>query len=368
MKTVAVSDLCEVNPKHPEGIVDDERVAFVGMAQLDDVTATASDEEQRPFSEVSKGFTPFMNGDVLLAKITPCFENCKIGQAKTSTQVAAGSTEFHVLRAGPQLNDRYLLHFLRQPWIRKLGELRMTGSGGQRRVPERFMDELEIPLPSLEEQKRIAAILDAADNLRTKRRQALTKLDTLTQAIFHDMFGDPRGNPRGWEVRQLGTLVDLSWGNTSITKAAYVNDGVPAYSASGRDGYLPAAEHDGEGIVLSAIGARCGRCFYVEGGPWTAIKNTITITPRGDSPISVRFLHHLANMDDFWPSRGGAQPFIGLGAARDTLAISPPLKLQALFEERVSSITALQTLMRGHQSEIEDLFASLQQRAFRGEL
>ena len=71
----------------------------------------------------------------------------------------------------------------------------MTGSAGQRRVPEYFLADLDIPCRSLPEQRRIAAILDRADALRAKRRAALAQLDTLAQSIFIDMFGDPATNP-----------------------------------------------------------------------------------------------------------------------------------------------------------------------------
>ncbi|MBK7625243.1 MAG: restriction endonuclease subunit S [Kineosporiaceae bacterium] len=148
--------------------------------------------ETRRFSDVSTGYTLFENGDLLVAKITPCFENNKIGQARLSHAVGVGSSEFHVVRPNRKLvDDRYLLHFLRQDRVRIDGERRMTGSGGQRRVPPAFLRDLEVPLMPLDEQRRIAAILDRADALRAKRRQALLLLNDVPQAIYYDMFGDP---------------------------------------------------------------------------------------------------------------------------------------------------------------------------------
>src|SRR5207253_2857111 len=107
--------------------------------------------------QVSKGYTFFRDGDLLLAKITPCFENGKIAQATLNHELGVGSTEFHVIRPDRmRVSDRFLLRFLRQPRIRLSGERRMTGSAGQRRVPEAFISELELPLPPLEERRRIA--------------------------------------------------------------------------------------------------------------------------------------------------------------------------------------------------------------------
>jgi restriction endonuclease S subunit len=95
-----------------------------------------------------------------------------------------------LVRPREKANARYLLWFLRQRWIRREGELRMTGSGGQRRVPEAYLRDFRIPLPSLDEQKRVAVILDQVDALRAKRREAIALLDDLAQSIFLDIFGD----------------------------------------------------------------------------------------------------------------------------------------------------------------------------------
>jgi type I restriction enzyme S subunit len=84
----------------------------------------------------------------------------------------------------------------------------MTGSAGQRRVPAHFLSTFEIPLPTFDEQKRIAEILDRAEALRSGRRAALALLDELTQSIFLDMFGDPIPNPKGWPMMKLEEVAE----------------------------------------------------------------------------------------------------------------------------------------------------------------
>ena len=106
-----------------------------------------------------KGYTPFKHRDILVAKITPCFQNGKIGIANLATEFGFGTTEFHILRTKEDLLPEYLTAFLRQRHVLLAGEKQMTGSGGQRRVPKAFLEQLNIPLPSLGEQKRIAEIL-----------------------------------------------------------------------------------------------------------------------------------------------------------------------------------------------------------------
>lgn len=202
----SLSDVAEINPRFDRSQFEslDELATFVPMASVSEESGAITSEEHRPISDVLKGFTPFADRDVLVAKITPCFENGKIAHARISNRIGFGSTEFHVIRPFPErLDDRYLFHFLRQQRIRTEGERRMTGSAGQRRVPKAFLESLNIPAPSLVEQRRIAAILDRADALRAKRREAIAKLDQLLQSVFLDMFGDPRLNPRGFPVRKL---------------------------------------------------------------------------------------------------------------------------------------------------------------------
>jgi type I restriction enzyme S subunit len=105
------------------------------------------------------------------------------------------------------LNGRYLFQLLKRPDVRTEGAGKMKGAAGQRRVPAEFFGSLQIPLPPLDEQKRIAAILDAADALRTKRRESLAQLDALLQSTFLTLFGDPVENPMGWPQSELGDLV-----------------------------------------------------------------------------------------------------------------------------------------------------------------
>ncbi|MGQ0502973.1 MAG: restriction endonuclease subunit S [Panacagrimonas sp.] len=204
-----LADVAEIGPGFDRALMrnPDELVSFVPMANVSEVSGSITSEDSRALSEVLKGFTPFQDRDLLVAKITPCFENGKIAHARIKTRFGFGSTEFHVVRPrADKLDDRYLFHFLRQPKIRESGERRMTGSGGQRRVPKAFLAELIIPLPPLPEQRRIAAILDKADALRAKRRQAIAKLDQLLQSVFLDMFGDPVTNPKGWPIRAIADL------------------------------------------------------------------------------------------------------------------------------------------------------------------
>lgn len=203
-----LGDVASVNPRTASKPHPDEVVSFVPMADLDATNARTTSGTDRAFGDVATGFRIFRDGDILLAKITPSFENNKIGQAQLARPVGVGSTEFHVIRPLDTLCDaRYLLHFLRQDWIRLEGERKMTGSGGQRRVPQKFLERLPLPLPPLDEQRRIAAILDRASELRQVVDRALDRLDVIEDAAFIKTFG----SPRTWSARwHMGTIGDLA--------------------------------------------------------------------------------------------------------------------------------------------------------------
>jgi type I restriction enzyme S subunit len=143
LQRVPISEVAEVNPRLRSKPRQDELVSFVPMAAVSEKTVSIESPVDRPFAEVAKGFTPFERGDVIVAKITPCFENGKMAYAVDLPRaVGAGSTEFHVLRPKPSLNGAYLFHMLRLPAVRADGARKMQGAAGQRRVPAGFFASL----------------------------------------------------------------------------------------------------------------------------------------------------------------------------------------------------------------------------------
>jgi len=132
--------------------------------------------------------------------------------------------------------------------------------------------------------------------------------------------------PSSWRRSRLGDIADLNWGDTSVTKSSYVNTGFRAYSASGSDGFLPYADYDRTGVVVSAIGAECGRTWLAR-GKWSCIKNTLRFWATS-SDVDTEFLYWLTLSHAIWPKRGSAQPFISQGDARAVEVAYPPLSEQ----------------------------------------
>ena len=206
---------------------------------------------------------------------------------------------------------------------------------------------LRVSLPPLVEQKRIAATLVILDDLIENNRRRIEVLEQMAQAIYREWFvrfrypghehatfvDSPLGPiPEGWSVTTVGLLATLAWGDTSKTKASYEASGYVAYSASGPDGFMSTVDHYGEGVVISAIGAQCGKTWFANGS-WSCIKNTLWL--KGIVPLDTRYLYFATNERDFWPRRGAAQPFISLGDARTALVLAPPESLRLRFASAV---------------------------------
>lgn len=206
---VPLGEVCTVNPRaRRHGCSDDTVVTFVPMAAVDPRTGAITIHEERRLAEVANGFTAFEEGDVLFAKITPCMQNGKAALARNLTNgIGRGSTEFYVLRPGHRVLGEYVWHFVRQPRFREAAKRSFTGTAGQQRVPKSFMQNALIPLPSLDEQRRIVDILNRAARIEALRTRAAERLREFVPALFVKMFGDPVENPMGWEVRPFADLV-----------------------------------------------------------------------------------------------------------------------------------------------------------------
>ena len=140
---------------------DDQPVSFIPMAAVEARTGKVDISRVRPYGEVRKGYTPFSEGDVLFAKITPCMENGKVAVARGLTNGSGcGSTEFHVLRPPRCMSGDFFHYYLLQDEFRREAQRHMAGTAGQLRVPAVWLTEAQIPLPPIPEQRRIVAEIE----------------------------------------------------------------------------------------------------------------------------------------------------------------------------------------------------------------
>ena len=285
-----------------------------------------------------------------------------------------------------ELSQAYLGH-----WLDHVTPvLRTKGRGATfLQVSKGDIASLQILLPPLAEQKRIARILDATDALRTKRREALAQLDTLLQSTFLDMFGDPVTNPMGWEQCVVGDVVHAAKDGPHVSPR-YAECGVPFLSTRhikpGKVVWedLKYIDQDEANRQWNKCKPELGDILYTKGGTTGIAARVATSKPfavwvhvallkpivKKVQPIwmeamlnsaycytqSQRYTHGIANRD------------LGLKRMLKIQMFLPPLAQQRGFAAMVESIEQQKASQRAHLSELNTLFASLQSRAFRGDL
>lgn len=299
-----------------------------------------------------------------------------------------------IVRPTQEIERSYLRHWLESQEARSQ-MLGSTVTGTISNLSLSQLGELRVPLPPLEAQRRIAAILDQAETLRTQRRTALALLDSLTQSLFLDMFGDPLTNERGWpDSLTLGEVADIASGVTKGRKLdGKVTREVP---------YLAVANVQDKTLRLE--GLKTIEATEDEISRYRLQKDDLVLTEGGDPDklgrgtlwneelpecihqnhiFRVRLTHaalHPLFLNWLVGSTRGKHYF--LRSAKQTTGIAsinmtqlrsfplllPPLPLQQTFAIRIASIEALKATHRRALAALDALFASLQQRAFAGQL
>lgn len=392
---VKLTEVATVNPRLPKDVDETQEVSFVAMASASEEGRRLT-EEGRVLSETKKGFTYFDKSDVLLSKITPCFENGKsLRPNQIENQVGFGSTEFHVLRADPaKLDSLYLFYMIWSDRFRWLGERSMSGAAGQKRVSADFLKGFEIPLPPLSEQKRIAAILDKADAIRRKRQQAIQLADEFLRAVFLDMFGDPVTNPKGWEVRKLSELIENGPSNGLYRPASEYGRGVRILRIDGFYGGIMSPQDKlkrvsleptevekynlkERSIVINRVNSReyLGKSALVEKlDEVTVFESNMMNFSVYEDIVNPYFLvqqlqtPYIKNQILKSAKDAVNQSSINQNDVKSLEILIPHLSLQTKFEKLCRRFSDSLGLQGKAQLEKEELFSAFSQRAFSGQL
>ena len=333
--------------------------------------------------------------DVMISRIIPHIRRaCVVGPANGHRQIASG--EWIIFR-DERIWPKYLRWLLVGDVFHSAFMRTVSGVGGsllRARPAEVF--KIQIPLPPLAEQKRIAGILDAVDALRAKRREALAQLDTLLQSTFLDMFGELTGN--GWEMvtvedvaRNKNGAIRTGPFGSQLLHNEFVGEGIRVL---GIDNAVANVFREGEprfitpqkyerlrrftvrpGDVLITIMGTCGRCAVVPEDIGVAINTKhlccITLDREKCLPefMHAYFLEHpLARRYLERSAKGAIMAGLNMGIIKALPIPVPPLDLQHRFAAIVESVEHQKASQRTHLAELDTLFASLQSRAFRGDL
>ncbi len=258
---------------------------------------------------------------------------------------------------------------------------------GLKHISKGFINDLEIPLPPLPIQKRIAEILEAADALKRKNQALLKKYDELAQAIFIDMFGDPVKNEKGWEVKRLGEVTTIRRGASPRPINKFIGNDVPwikiGDGTKGGNIYIETTKvkittAGSEKSVLlkpgSLIFANCGvslgfaRILKISGcihDGWLSIEDI------DDKTLNKIFLLKYINfLTDFFRKTApeGTQPNLNSGIMKEHKIILPPIKLQNKFSDLIFAMEESKRKNIAIEKCCENLFQTLIQKAFNGEL
>jgi type I restriction enzyme S subunit len=362
----------DTNPVASElrGLALDTEVSFVPMEAVGecgglDLTQT------KVLDDIGAGYTYFRDGDVVVAKITPCFENGKGALVSGLTNgIAYGTTELHVLRPKTGIDQRYLFYVSQSDGFRRLGEAEMYGAGGQKRVPESFIRNLRHTLPDQAEQRAIATFLDREtaqiDALVEKKQRLIELLQEQRTALITrsvtkglDPFLSMKDSgvewlgeiPAHWEVSRLGTCSVFRAGKAHEPfvdeQGSFICVNSRFISTEGRmikfcTENLTPARKDDVLMVMSDLpnGRALAKAFYVpEGNRYAVNQRVCALSVLRDDP---RFFYYQLNrspgllcLDD-----GINQTHIPNSAFTKLIVVVPPIEEQVEIKEFLDRETA----------------------------
>ena len=330
--------------------------------------------------------------DVMISRIVPHIRRaCVVGPASRHRQIASG--EWIIFR-DERIWPKYLRWLLVGDVFHSAFMRTVSGVGGsllRARPAEVF--KIQIPLPPHPEQRRIAEILDKADTLWAKRRATIAQFDTLTQSIFLDMFGDPATNPKRWPVVTIADICEVKGGKRLPKGEEYSSTPTPHRYIRVMD--LKAGRVDEAELVFLRPEIQAQIAHYVVNFGDVIISIAGSIGLVAPVPATLDGVNLTENAAKLVPLRGVEFDAVFLAAYLQTphaqsqikshvgqvtigkLALFriekikvplPALALQCEFVLRVSALRDHDTVLRRAQLELDALFASLQQRAFRGDL
>lgn len=399
----SVEKIGVVNPRNV--IKEDSEAGFVPMAQVQTSISVHHGFEVRSWNSIKKGFTHLANGDVAVAKITPCFENGKSCVIKNlPNDIGAGTTELLVVRPNGVLSE-YILIFLKSPLFRGNGIPKMTGTAGQKRLPTGFFRNFPLPLPPRAEQERIAAKVDELialcdqleqqqnqrDNLRTAtRKSAIDAISTATTP--EELEAAWRRINSNWEViadtpESIGSLRALilelavsgrfsqgvdSWDERTLGQVTEIRTGKLDANASSLDGEYPfftcaksplkisTFSYDTECVLLAGNG-NFDVNYY--SGKFDAYQRTYIIEAKNQDELFIPYLFRFMQGHSkklLEQSIGGVIKYIKIGFLTDAPLLLPSYSEQKQIVSKVEELMALCDRLESElksRSEVAEKFA-----------
>ena len=380
---VAIGEVCLINPRKNElaGLDPGTIVSFVPMADIYEHRITFQPLQKKILSEVSASYTYFKDRDVLLAKVTPCFENGKAGIARGLVNgIGFGSSEFYVLRPGASVLPEWLYFCVMHSQFRESGIAQMTGTGGLQRLPRDFVKHFQIPLPPLEVQQEIVAeiegyqkVIDGARAVVENYRPHINvdpdwPMVTFSEAPFEIIDGDRGVNyPKKEDFSSDGYCVFL---NTKNVRPNGFDFEDVAFISRKKDEALRKGRLCRKDVVITTRGTVGNTGYYDNSVPFDRIRinSGMLIFRVDESRLSGEYLFRFFQSQNFKRQResivsGSAQPQLPILSLNRALLPVPNLETQQAI---VAEIDAEQTLVNANgeliarfEKKIENLIAGV---------
>ena len=314
-------------------------------------------------AEIGSSKKVFQPNDVILSRIVPHIRRCWIvGENQGIRQI--GSGEWITFRS-EDIEPSYLRHYLMSNDFNAKFLKTIKGVGGSlMRADPKQVAKFKFLLPPLDQQKKIAAILDAADDYRQKTKALIAKYDELTQSLFLDMFGDPVTNPKGWDEVIFTDVLVLRRG-FDLPVQDRVNGEYPIMASNGVLDWHNEFKVNGPGVVTGRSGT-LGQVHLIEQDYWPLNTALYSQDLKNNNPIYLLFLLRNFRVERF--TRGAGVPTLNRNLVHAEKIMRTPLELQNQFAERVEAIETQKAQAQKSLDKAEDLFNSLLQKAFKGEL
>jgi len=350
-------------------------VSFLPMEDLGIGIKLVEPSQTRLLSAVAGSYTYFADGDILLAKITPCFENGKLGIAnELSNGIGFGSSEYIVLRPSTMATKEWVYYFLSRKQFREEGAAQMTGAVGHKRIPKEFVEDYPLPVPPIDEQHRIVAVLDNAfadlDTAKAHAEQNLQNASALFTSHLESVFSK-RGEE--WAEATLGEMCEMYQPKTISTKDLVPDGPYPVFGANGIIGRYDKFNHEEPQLLVTCRGATCGSVNISLPKSWIT-GNAMVVRPK-DNALDLRFLEFIfrGGVDLSVTITGSAQPQITRTNLSPLLIsfpvdISEQIHLAETFQALTAEVKHLTSIYERKLAALEELKTSLLHQAFNGEL
>jgi type I restriction enzyme S subunit len=388
-----LGEVCEINPKKSElnNLPTNHLVSFLPMRDLGVAQNQINSITIKQLSEVKGSYTYFRNNDILLAKVTPCFEKGKLGIAKNlKNEIGFGSSEYIVFRPRNEILSEYIFYILSRSKFRNRGKELMYGAVGLKRLSKDYVKNFIAPFPSIKKQKQIVAILDKAfaaiDTAKANAAQNLQNAKELFESYLQNVF-ENKGDD--WEEKTLGDIAEVKSGGTPSRARKEFWGGSIAWYSSGElnNTYTTKPErHINQLAIENSTAKRFKKGSLLIGMYDTAALKMSILDREGafnqaisgvlpNENIDLQFILHSINSikpEILSLRRGVRQKNLNLTKIKNIPIYLPSIKEQKKIVQKLDSLSAetkkLETLYTHKIADLEELKKSVLQKAFSGQL